>query len=81
VQGCQPETAVVIAVHDAELRFAQSLRILQHGLKHRLKIARRIGDDLEHISRGGLLLQRLTQFVEQAGVLDCDDGLRGEVLQ
>ena len=27
-----------------------------------------------------LLLQRLAQFVEQARILDSDDGLRGEVL-
>src|SRR5262249_46104042 len=34
----------------------------------------------EHIGSGRLLLQRLAQLVEQAGVLDSDDGLVGEVL-
>ena len=44
------------------------------------EIAGRAADDLEHVGGGGLLLQRLAQLVEQAGVLDGDDGLRGEVL-
>ena len=35
---------------------------------------------LEHVRGGGLLLQRFTQFVEQPGVLDRDDGLLGEVV-
>ena len=40
----------------------------------------RAADHLEHVGGGGLLLQRLAQLVEQAGVLDRDDGLGGEVL-
>jgi hypothetical protein len=35
---------------------------------------------LRHVGGGGLLLQRFAQFVEQARVLDGDDGLGGEVL-
>ena len=35
---------------------------------------------LEHVGGGGLLLQQFAQLVEQAGVLDGDDGLGGEVL-
>ena len=35
---------------------------------------------LQHVGGGGLLLQRLPQFVEQPRILDGDDGLRGEVL-
>ncbi len=41
------------------------------------------GDELmtlQHLRRGGLLLQRLPQFVEQPRVLDGDDGLGGEIL-
>ena len=52
-----------------------------------LRFARRRTDDLQHLARGGLLLQRfgqivgaLAQFVEQPRVLDGDDRLRGEVL-
>ena len=61
--------------------------VLQHGIEHRLKFARRAGDDLQHLAGGSLLLQRLAeivgalaQFVEQPRVLDGDDGLGGEVL-
>ena len=45
----------------------------------RLQIERRAADDLEHVGGGGLLLQRFAQLVEQARVLDRDDGLVGEV--
>ena len=48
-------------------------------LQHDLQIEGRAADDLEHVGGGGLLLQRLAQLVEQAGVLDGDDGLGGEV--
>jgi hypothetical protein len=46
-----------------------------------LQIERRPADDLEHIGGGSLLLKRLAQFVEQACVLDSDDGLRGEAFK
>ena len=36
--------------------------------------------DLQHVSSSCLLLKRFAQLAEQAGVLDSDDGLRGEVL-
>ena len=45
-----------------------------------LQIEGRSADDLEHVGGGGLLLQRFAQLVEQAGVLDGDDGLGGEIL-
>jgi hypothetical protein len=48
--------------------------------EHRDKIERRAADDLEHVGGGGLLLQRFAQLVEQARVLDGDDGLSSEVL-
>ena len=62
------------------VRFAQPHRRLGKRIEHRLQIEGRAADDLEHVGGGGLLLQRLAQLVEQAGVLDGDDGLRGEVL-
>jgi hypothetical protein len=56
--------------------------------KHRLQIERRAADDLQHVGGRGLLLQRLLRgrasrlhLVEQAHVLDGDDGLIGEGLQ
>src|SRR5262249_37260022 len=47
----------------------------------RLQFTRRTADDLQHLGGCGLLLQRLAQLVEQAGVLDGDDGLVGEALE
>ena len=41
--------------------------------------SRRAADYCQDFGGGGLLLQGLAQLVEQAGVLDGDDGLRGEV--
>ena len=53
---------------------------LDQCIEHRLQVEGRAADDLEHVGGGGLLLQRFAQLVEQAGVLDGDDGLAGEVL-
>ena len=54
-------------------------------VEYLLQIERRPADDLEHFGGGGLLLQRfgevggaLAQFVEQARILDGDDGLGSE---
>src|SRR6516225_8257294 len=63
----------VIGIAQPRCRFHQRI-------EHRLQIERRPADHLEHVGGGGLLLQRLPQLVEQAGVLDGDDGLCGEVL-
>ena len=59
---------------------ADARRVRQHGLEHRLQIDQANADDLEHVGGGGLLLQRFAQLVEQARILDGDNGLRGEVL-
>ena len=53
--------------------------VFQHGLEHRLELARRAADDAKHFGGRGLLLQQFAQLAEQAGVLDRDDGLLGEV--
>jgi len=45
-----------------------------------LQIEARAADDLEHVGGGGLLLQRLAQLVEQARVLNGNEGLSGESL-
>ena len=62
------------------IRFAKPGGRLDQRVEHRLQIERRAADDLEHVGGGGLLLERFAQLVEQARVLDGDDGLRGEVL-
>ena len=61
------------------VRLAQARRQLHQRIEHSLQIKCRAADDFEHVSSGGLLLQRFAQLAEQAGVLDRDDGLRGEV--
>ena len=90
----QVKGLTVPAVDVSEFGVADADRLLQHGRKHRLKIAGGATDDLKHFRRGRLLLQRfgevggvlgevsgaLPQFVEQPRVLDGDDGLGGEVL-
>src|SRR5262245_50599055 len=62
------------------LGFAQACRRFDQRVEYRLQIERRAANDLEHVGGGGLLLERLAQLVEQARVLDGDDGLRGEIL-
>ena len=65
---------------------AQSGGRFGQRVEHGLQIERGAADDLEHVGGRGLLFQRLgeivgtlAQLVEQAGVLDSDDGLSGEV--
>src|SRR5262249_2751837 len=59
---------------------AQPRGRLGQSLEHRLQIECRAADDLEHVSGGGLLLQRFAQLVEQARVLDGDDSLARKAL-
>src|SRR6476620_1471316 len=47
--------------------------------KHRLQLAGRRTDDLEHVSGGRLLLERFAQLAEQARVFDGNNGLRSKV--
>ena len=68
-------------VQHAKLGLADAGRLLQHGLKHGLKLAWRAADDTQDLGGRCLLLQRLAQLVEQARVLDGDDGLIGEGCQ
>ena len=53
---------------------------LAQRIEHRLQIEGRAADHLEHVSGGGLLLERFAQLVEQARVLNGDDGLLGEII-
>src|SRR5262249_22419419 len=65
---------------------ADARSICQHRLKHRLKLAGRSTDDLQHFRGRRLLLQCFTQIirallqlVEHPCVFDRDDGLAGEI--
>src|SRR5262249_15811744 len=52
----------------AEFRLANSRGVLQHGLEHRLQLAGRAADDLQHLRGRGLLLQCLGELLFQVGV-------------
>ena len=80
------EFTSVIQVQVAELCAAEPSCVRQHGIEDGLQFSRRTTDDAEHLRGRRLLLQcfsqivgALAQLVEQAGVLDGDDGLAGEV--
>ena len=63
----------------AEFRVANSHRVFQHALKTGSNSPGELLMTLQHIRRGGLLLQiDLPQFVEQPRVLNGDDGLIGK---
>ncbi len=59
VEGDQAEEFAVAQIEVTEAGGAETHRISQHGVEHRLKLAWRTGDDAQHLGRGGLLLQRL----------------------
>ena len=69
----------------AELGLADARRVLQHGLEHRLQLAGRAADDLQHLRGRRLLLQRLGELArarlhlfKQPRILDGDHRLVGE---
>src|SRR6516162_2954842 len=62
-----------------DIRLTKSGGRLDQRVEHRLQVEGRAANDLEHVGGGGLLLERFAQLVEQAGVLDGDDGLAREV--
>src|SRR6516225_3590668 len=75
------EKTVALRTSDISLLgLTQSSSRLEEGVEYGPQIESRAADDLEHVRRRRLLLQRLTQLVKQAGVLDRDDSLRSEVL-
>jgi hypothetical protein len=80
VSLCAKELAADLPRYRGFIGFAKPGSRLNQSLKHRLEIEGRAADDLEHVGRSSLLLQRFSQLVEQARVLDRDDGLVGEVL-
>src|SRR5262249_10506535 len=67
------QTVFAAQMHDAKFSVADACRILQHLLKHRLQAAWRATDHLQNFRRCCLLLQRFTQLIQQARVLDADD--------
>src|SRR5262245_30335891 len=74
---CAIEHAIALARDRGAVRVAEPGCRFQKRLQDGLQIERRATNELEHIGGGGLLLQRLAELVEQAGVLDGDDGLVG----
>src|SRR5215813_10812719 len=87
VHGGHAHLIAVVEHQVPELGVANAHRILQHGLEHRFQFTGRTGDDSQNLRGRGLPFQRfgkigraLAQFVQQPGVLDGDDGLRGEIL-
>ena len=79
--GCgKIESVVVLQTLDGRLvRAAQRCRQRDKRIEYGLQIKGRPADDLEHVGSRGLLLQRFSQLVEQASILDGDDGLIGEI--
>src|SRR6516165_8566438 len=87
IDRVEPINISITQLDGASVRRAKLGGRLRQGAKHHLQIEGRAADDLENVGGRRLLLQRfgeivgaLTQFVEQWGVLDGDDGLSGESL-
>src|SRR4029434_2966398 len=70
---------VLIQEHLTKLGLANPDGILKHRPEYGRKLAGRTADDSKDLRGRSLLLQRLPQLAEQAGILDGDDGLRGEI--
>src|SRR5712692_8976443 len=86
--GDEEEPVAVLAPYGGVERLTQAGGAFGHGVEQRLDVRRRAADDAEDLARRRLLLQGLgkvavarLQLLEQADVLDGDDGLRGEGLE
>src|SRR6185503_5696540 len=75
-----PKGAVLEKIQGTEPGLTDLRGVLKDRLEHRLQATWRRADHLEHIGGRGLLLERFPELVEQPRVLDCDNGLRGEIL-
>ena len=60
------QNVAIPAVNVSKLGVANADGIFQHGRKHGLKIARRTADNLKHLRRCRLLLQRFVQLAGEA---------------
>src|SRR6516164_9948202 len=80
VMGNEDEPFAVGPPNGGVVSLTQARRRLYKRIEHRLQIECRTTDDLEYVSGGCLLLERLTEFVQQPRVLDSDDCLRSEIL-
>ena len=77
MQRDRSEAITLAELQNAELGLADARRVLQHGLEHRLQLARRTADLLQDLGGRRLLLQRLVQPVlEQRDLLVCVSGGR-----
>ncbi len=54
------------------------MRLLENRVEHRLQVAGRAVDDLQHLGGRGLLFQRLARLGDEPRVLDRDHRLIGE---
>src|SRR6516162_11244689 len=60
VEGhCHPQQLAIVTENECPIGSTQPDRAFGDGFKHRLKVKCRAADDLKHLRRGGLLLQRL----------------------
>ena len=69
MKGNHLKCVTLVSQQVAKLGVADACRVLQHRLEHRLQIAWRAGDDLEHLTCCSLLLQRLGKLPSRFGVL------------
>src|SRR5262249_28477304 len=86
VRAAYPKNVTLAEIEQPEPGPAQPYRIIQQGRENGLQLSGRAGDDFEHLGGCRPLLQRLAeigralaQFIEEAGILDGDYGLGGEI--
>src|SRR5262245_66308006 len=66
-------------IQSAKSCLANLRSILKDRLKNRFEITGGRANNPEHVGSRRLLLKGFTQLVQQARVLDCDDGLSREI--
>src|SRR5262249_60882210 len=77
---CAKEFVADLSRYGGLIGLTQACGRFDQRLKHRPEVECRAADDFQHVGSSGLLLQRLAKLIEEAGVLNGDDSLVGEVL-
>jgi hypothetical protein len=72
---------IASAVHERLFSAAKARYRFHQRVENLLEVDRRAADDLEHVRRRGLLLQRFALLGHEPGILDGDHRLRREVLE
>ena len=80
-EGRDFQPPALVAIDERAGGLAEIQRQGDDLVEHRLHVGRRVADGIQHLGRRGLLLERISGFVEETGVLQRHAGLERQADQ